>query len=81
MISTEKKVNAIKYIKTVKNGLASVIVPEEFGDKVEIIILPIKEKKYIRKNNIKSILDIAGKIKLSENILIELENGRKEDRF
>ena len=74
--------HAIKIFKTVKNGKASIHIPEEFGNEVEIIILPVNQRK--RKRNVhsqKRILDIIGKAKISGNIFTELENARNEDRF
>ena len=73
--------HATKIQKTVKNGTVSIDIPKEFGDTVEIIILPVnstgkKEKTFTGK----TIPDIAGKAKISDNIFTELENGRREER-
>lgn len=74
---------ALKFIKQVKNGKTSIDnIPKEFGNEVEIIILPLKNKKMIlKKRQKKTLLDLAGKTPLPSSILTELEKGRDEDRF
>jgi hypothetical protein len=69
-------------IKLVKNGTASVKIPKEFGEKVEIIILPAGSDDQKKKASTeKTLLDIIGKAKISDDIFTELENGRKETRL
>jgi hypothetical protein len=73
--------HAIKVIKSVKYGKTSVNIPRKFGNKVEITILPIIEKKRKIVTYKKRLLNIIGKAKISQDIFKELENGRNEDRF
>jgi hypothetical protein len=72
---------ALKLMKIVKNGKASVDIPDEFGDKVEIIILPVKHKEHKKDTSSrKTILDIVGKAKIAKGIFTKLENGRKDKK-
>lgn len=74
---------AIKLIKKVKNGKASIEhIPEEFGSEVEIIVLPVREREPRKVSQPKSrLLDLAGKINISPSIYTELDNDRQEERI
>ncbi len=72
---------AIKLIKKVKNGKASIEhIPEEFGSEVEIIVLPVRERSLKKASGQKSrILELAGKTNISPAIYTELDNVRQEE--
>jgi len=74
---------AIKLIKKVKNGKASIEhIPEEFGSEVEIIVLPVREHESRKVSQPKSrLLDLAGKTNISPSIYTELDNDRQEERI
>jgi hypothetical protein len=74
---------AIKFIKKVKNGKASIEhIPEEFGSEVEIIVLPVRERSSKKASGQKSrILDLVGKTNIPPTIYTELDNDRQEERI
>ena len=57
-----------------RESIKSIFVPEEFGDRVEIIVLPLKQEKTLSANS-EAIIKLQEKTGFAMNIL----SDEKED--